>query len=533
MKIIQTFWSGNRKNILSDTFGWFAEEYHIMSWALSCIQLRKFYDEVILYTDSAGYELLIKKLDLPYTKVFVELNSLDHYDKELWGLSKLYTYSQQKEPFLHVDGDVYIWEAFDENLINQPLIAQNLEFGSVDYYEKMFRHLETNASYIPDEIKKIRNSEHTIMAYNAGIYGGSDIDFFQNYTANAFNFANKNELQFEHINLTSFNVFFEQYLFYCMTKLEDKKVSVLLKEVIQDNEYKGFGDFSQVPHNKKYLHLIGPHKRDFKTCEFMRQELMKEHYDLYLKILELYPEKYKNTISIKNNTSSSDLSLTNTVTISKEELTLSNYFVRTFKFLKWLGLSNDKDLTELKQIQEHVLSINNIHLGDVFNYERKIWEFIKGVHKDLGLDYMYHRNINAMNATHLYRTKNLNSLENTLLEIDTIEILSCQWNWISNTIKTDDFEIKINHIIHADPLTQKVLIIPGIEFPYYTELVIDELDELIINLLSEKKKVSSFLNELKTYFSEDDEDFSEEEFHDLIKGRLDHLLFYTCLKVEM
>ena len=66
MRIVQTFWSGGG-NPLIKSFGWPHAEYNLMSWALSCCSLREHYDEVALYTDKQGYEVLIEKLNLPYT----------------------------------------------------------------------------------------------------------------------------------------------------------------------------------------------------------------------------------------------------------------------------------------------------------------------------------------------------------------------------------------------------------------------------------------------------------------------------------
>ena len=53
MKIIQTFWTAGQ-NPLKHGFGWAHPEYNLMSWALNCLSLREHYDEVELYTDSAG-----------------------------------------------------------------------------------------------------------------------------------------------------------------------------------------------------------------------------------------------------------------------------------------------------------------------------------------------------------------------------------------------------------------------------------------------------------------------------------------------
>lgn len=39
MKIVQTFWHGNN-SLLDNSFGWMNPQYHLMSWALSCLSLK-------------------------------------------------------------------------------------------------------------------------------------------------------------------------------------------------------------------------------------------------------------------------------------------------------------------------------------------------------------------------------------------------------------------------------------------------------------------------------------------------------------
>ena len=112
MKIIQTFWSAG-KSPLNHTYGWPHAEYNLMSWTLSCCSLREHYDDVELYTDQRGYDVLIGMLRLPYTKVHVVYNDnlcLPHH----WAYAKIMTYSMQDTPFLHVDGDMYFPKSISE-----------------------------------------------------------------------------------------------------------------------------------------------------------------------------------------------------------------------------------------------------------------------------------------------------------------------------------------------------------------------------------------------------------------------------------
>ena len=115
MKILQTFWTGptgvNKENLLGIQAGWLSCEYHWMSWALSCLQAKSVFGSINLVTDKAGKEILVDLLQLPYTNVSTALQTtLDDYHPGLWALAKIYTYSIQTDPFLHLDGDVFLWQ---------------------------------------------------------------------------------------------------------------------------------------------------------------------------------------------------------------------------------------------------------------------------------------------------------------------------------------------------------------------------------------------------------------------------------------
>lgn len=104
MRIVQTFWSAGR-NPQKYSFGRIRPEYHLMSWVLSCLCLRMYNEEVVLYTDERGKYVLIDLLHLPYTEVNVV------YDTTLclpqhWAYIK--NYSIQTKPLLHADGDIFL-----------------------------------------------------------------------------------------------------------------------------------------------------------------------------------------------------------------------------------------------------------------------------------------------------------------------------------------------------------------------------------------------------------------------------------------
>ena len=290
MKIIQSFWTGKHKNS-NFGFGWSSSKYHYLSWILSCNQLRKFYEKVELFTDEFGYNTLIKKLKLPYTQVHIVLNELDKYDSNLWALSKIKAYSLMKEPFLHVDGDVFIFKSFDEKLMKNPIITQNIETTS-EYYWNMWLKIRNELIFIPEIMKKYNHQVHN-KAYNMGIFGGTDIDFIKNYTEKSFYFVNKNMNCLSKINAYNFNIFFEQVLLYELAYKNKIDVKCLINENIGDNEYKGFGNFEEIPDERKYLHLLGFYKKQELVCNKMDiyvQKYYPEYYDKLEYLLDLNPK---------------------------------------------------------------------------------------------------------------------------------------------------------------------------------------------------------------------------------------------------
>ena len=286
MKIIQSFWSGNQTDF-TNNYGWYNYKYNWLSWILSCHQLVKYHKEVELYTDSFGYDILIRKLQLPYTNVHVVLDVLNGYHKDLWAIAKIKTFQMQDEPFLHVDGDVFVWGSLTDKFKNANLVTQNLEI-TTDYYNNMWNDILPNLNFLPLEMANYNNNRSN-FACNMGIIGGNDINFFKEYTKISTAFVDNNIRSWSSINGFNFNIFFEQILFYEFAKIKNKKIDFLFEEVSEDNSYKGFGDFQKVP-SKTYLHLLGVFKRNATICKAMEVYIMKYYSESYSKITKLINE---------------------------------------------------------------------------------------------------------------------------------------------------------------------------------------------------------------------------------------------------
>ena len=289
MKIVQSFWSKPSESNIADRNkgGWRHQKYFYMSWALSCLTLKRIYDKIELVTDKKGYELLIEKLKLPYTTVKVELDDLNHYPENLWAISKIYSYSIQEEPFIHVDGDVYLWSPFGEEIEKANLIAQHLDVDT-GHYSEALQEIKSNNFFLPDVITNNLGKQLKIESINAGIIGGRDIEFVKLYCEAAFNMINKNMIkQNSHFTASLYALFYEQYLFSCLAKAQKKEITYYLN--LNDfSESFILQDFQNKYHDTfKYVHMINFNKLKLEFCHELEAQLYMEFPGFYEIIHEL------------------------------------------------------------------------------------------------------------------------------------------------------------------------------------------------------------------------------------------------------
>jgi hypothetical protein len=266
--------------------GWPHRTLNYYSWALSCLQLRQFYDVVELVTDEIGKEILIQKMKLPYTKVTTRLDELDDYHHGLWNMGKLFTYGLQREPFLHVDSDVFIFQEFGRNIVNASLVAQNLE-KKVQVYSSTFKNVIETFSVIPDHLRILYDMEFT-PSCNAGILGGNCISFYQTYVQEVFSFIKNNRRDVERlvaVNAGSFSVVIEQVFFYSLAKRLEIEITYLLPEA--DGFPPQIGYFHEAANNSNFVHCVSSYKKDVASYLLLELRLKENYPDWYKRIKEL------------------------------------------------------------------------------------------------------------------------------------------------------------------------------------------------------------------------------------------------------
>ena len=396
--------------------------------------------------------------------------------------------------------------------------------------EKFLPNITENfeKAYFPQEIINERQSKAPILAYNAGIMGGADIDFFKRYTTVAFEFVNKNVHNLSKIDVTNFNIFFEQYLFYCLAKKEKINVNVLIPKIIGDNEYKGFGDFISVPYKKQYLHLLGNYKKSKLVCTQLANRLRQDYPNYYYKIIELFKnanaplfKDYYYFLTTHDNLTDRHIQLKSDYLINrviKENRIPEPQLNETITIDSLLKKKQKKQLdkAQIKDLEVFCNTVNKIK-KDKFSL--------------IANNYLYARDLNANQYFQYLFSDIKNIYAKKLIADDIIEVIESKYDWVPLFEEQKISKLKLEELANKQPATIITAIIPECDKKGFTLSNIDELDVIILKILKEENTIQQLLNMLKENFSNEELNNSKAEFETLIFGRIKLGLYLKTIKV--
>lgn len=505
LSFIQTLYISKSGNPYKECFGWAAPEYHLMSWALSCLQLQSIYGEVHLYCNSPAAYLLCEKLGLPYSQVKITHDTLQLPDDRLWALPKIFTYSLQDKPFLHLDGDVFLFKELPSNLLSKELIAQNIE-SATDYYLQTQKELETSFTYFPDCVITDFKSNTPIRAVNAGILGGSNICFIKEYATLAFKYVNRNINHLDSINVDRFNVFFEQHLFYSLAQKGKLDIGVLITGTINDNQYLYLGNFHETPCNRSYLHLLGHYKKDELTCRMMASKLRELHPEYYYKIIKLLKDKTRLSISF----------LYNEINYSSETLykEFADKAVKNFNSHSRYRFTNKHTTKETKSSIHAALHslVNDIKDNEYLfkqNAEADLKVFfnsissIKNEYQKIPKEYIYGRDLDSVTwYCRLFGNKT-HTMAKEIEKCKGVNIIQSEFNW--SGLYNKNIRVAVRYYDDLQILRGEFynLVLPEIYGDGYSLYDIDEMEYLILTHLQSQMNIGGLFNIMLEYADDD------------------------------
>lgn len=269
-KAVYSLWTKPTGNTLYSAGNWFRPIDQFLFLSMSVIESAKRFKKVELVTDNDGWEI-IKKLDLPFTSVSLELEKIEKKYLSFWALGKIFAYRIQSEPFIHIDNDAVFFKEVPNRILNADLIVQSSEKNEIfeSYYSY---HIKTGSSKLKNRFELWGDFRESI---NCGVFGGNDMDFIQRYCNKSIDFVMDNDWS-SIPDSRRFSVIFEQYLLCCMAKFENRAFEFLDEESNDLNLTK-----------MGFTHLI-EHKKDPSMSKRIETRLRSQYPDAFEKVIALY-----------------------------------------------------------------------------------------------------------------------------------------------------------------------------------------------------------------------------------------------------
>lgn len=226
-KAVFSFWNTSGDALVKAT-NWANPKFQLYSWTLAVNNAARFFSEVELVTDSDSLPIF-EKLNLPFTNIKTDLDSLSHYPKSLWALGKIKAYSIQHKPFIHLDNDFICFSKPGDYILNSEIGFQNLENGAWfdRQYRKHFENINEKGKTLPPSWN---NREE---AFNFGIYVCNNLNYNNRYCKESFQLVDNNMdiiISSGHPGL--YCVLFEQYIGATVAKAMGIKPKFLSKYCI-------------------------------------------------------------------------------------------------------------------------------------------------------------------------------------------------------------------------------------------------------------------------------------------------------------
>lgn len=538
MKFVQTFWTGTateteQSKPLMLRAGWHTSEYHWMSWALSCLQLLKLYGQVELVTDKLGKHILVDTLGLPYTSVSLALeDELEGLYPGLFSLAKIKTYSLQQEPFIHVDGDLFLFQPLPPHILQSSLISSNPE-ADLFFNAQVVQEVTGRGYVLPDHLKGLNSASH-LFSSNAGIIGGHDLPFIWEYCDHASDFIKSNSGLMKETMPDGINFLIEQISFFYLAHTKGKNIAYVSEEPVTDPLYHDFIRVADIP-DVPMVHAVGGCKRFPFMLDHLAKRLRLHYPDYYYRILALCNEqevKLSNSFYSYHDWNYSVKSQSLSVKASGEgeakgspDKPLSLVFERTIKALNYV--SNDGPVPESYEGFRQLLDSAEVPVQckDILKLELLIEKAQGSLMEGGGVATRY-----AWDKEHFCKT---DELFNAGISVDvdqeiglseSTQLYTASWNWWKNDDENMDKVLSVNFTTEPDELL--VAIAPDLLTMDAYVHYLDALDAYVTEILKEGRiSIAEVLVKVRHAFEEDIDPETNLEYRYLIFDTLKRLSF--------
>lgn len=286
MKFIHSLWSGIDEHI----------NKNFIYYLFSALLVKKHGHTIELFCSENVKE---KYSLIPYDKIHIVDFDNDNIDPKYWIYAKIKTYSLISEPFIHIDGDVFLFnDMIGKNFTNKfDLIVQSVEDENIlifDDYNSFYKSYHEPLESTP--ISTIIESnidwyKYNLNAFNCGVVGFNNMkfkDFYVKEITTLLRNISKLDLNFSDEKYMSIMLILEQALLYYFTKENNIKYY----DIISFNEIKKrLNNWFAIAEEIGYCHMWGQSKYKPKVITAIKNNI-NNNFPKYKNIINNFENKF-------------------------------------------------------------------------------------------------------------------------------------------------------------------------------------------------------------------------------------------------
>jgi hypothetical protein len=247
------------------------------SYVLAIEEARKYYKNVNLITDDSGYNLLVNSLGIEFNTATFELNEISNLSPLHWSIPKILACKIQREEFIYLEGNIYLWNDLPEELKKLDIVFQNAEPEKV-FDELYVAHIKQNYSKAPVKPELVTSNEVS-LAYNTSLTLANNLDYIGSWTGAAIDYVMRNEnagFWTEQLNAgLHHNMIFDYWFPACIAEKYGLPKAEMLGFYLKDYD----------AGENKYTHTHGFSRREPNVTEGVWKHIQ-ENYPKYIDALQ-------------------------------------------------------------------------------------------------------------------------------------------------------------------------------------------------------------------------------------------------------
>lgn len=221
---------------------WRGTDY-MLAAAVGAVELAtKHYGRVTIYCDTAGADALRGLVDADLIVSHDHIH--DTIPTDLWAAAKMATYTQQRDPYLHFDLDVLMFDPLPDRVISAPVGVQVLETTAGSWYDVagLLRDFVPPSSWDGSDLYAIRPP-------NVGVLAMSDMQINAAWCWDFWGWVRANADRLKLAHQLPHSCLLEQHLLGVVCAWAGIKPEPLLSP-------------AEPPISRRYAHFVGNLKTD-------------------------------------------------------------------------------------------------------------------------------------------------------------------------------------------------------------------------------------------------------------------------------